>query len=373
MADHPKILFAGGGTGGHLYPGLAVAAELRAMAGQADIAFFVTQRAIDRHVLEGHPYRTQFEDARGFSARPWDWPAFGLRLLVNLRRARAYLRQFQPQAVVGLGGFGSYAAVRQAQKMGLPTFLLNPDLIVGRANRKLAVGAKGIFCQFDETTHNLRTGGRVEVVGCPIRMDLFGVDRAAACEKLGLDPAKKTLTVTGASGGARNINQAFVHLAGHWQQFPEWQVLHLTGRDLYGEVRREIALKANYHVRDYANEMGLVYAATDLIVARAGAGMVAEITALGLPSVLVPYPYHRDRHQQRHAELLEKAGAAVKVLDQIKPVSNAEALWAALSPLMDDEPRRRRMAEAAKAFGHPKAARSVAMSILGTVGWRGGA
>jgi UDP-N-acetylglucosamine--N-acetylmuramyl-(pentapeptide) pyrophosphoryl-undecaprenol N-acetylglucosamine transferase len=372
MAEPLRILFAGGGTGGHLYPGLAVAAELRAMAPEADIVFYVTRRSIDRHVLEGQPYRTQYEDARGFSPRPWRWPTFVLKLMENLGRARRYLGEFQPHAVIGLGGFGSYAAVRAAQKLGRPNFLLNPDLIVGRANRKLAVGATGVFCQFDETTRGLRTGGRVEVVGCPIRMDLLNVDRREACAKLGLNPTKKTLTITGASGGARNINQAFMQLASHWSQFADWQILHLTGRDLYDEVKQGIGVVPSYHLRDYVHEMGQVYAATDLIVARAGAGTVAEITALGLPSVLMPYPYHRDRHQERHAELLENAGAAILVRDQIKPTLNAQALWSALSPLMDDEPRRQQMAEAAKAYGHPKAARSVATSILSTVGWRGG-
>lgn len=365
MSDPTRILFAGGGTGGHLYPGLSVAAEIRAQVPDAEMAFFVTRRPIDRRLLTQHPYAAEFEKALGFSMRPWHWPAFGLRLLANLKRARAYLRSFRPHAVVGLGGFGSYAAVRAAQKLGLPTFILNPDLIVGRANRHLVPGATAVFCHFAETTRSVRSRGRVEVIGCPVRPDLFGVDRRQACRALGLDPEKKTLAVTGASGGARNINRAVVQLAGRWQQLPDWQVLHLTGRDLYDEVAGAIGRgRPGYHLRDYVDAMGLVYAASDLVLARAGAGTVAELTALGLPAVLMPYPYHRDRHQVRHAELLERAGAAVMVPDRSGVAENADSLWAVLPQLMEDASRRSAMAEAARAIGHPTAARSIATSVL---------
>jgi UDP-N-acetylglucosamine:LPS N-acetylglucosamine transferase len=270
--------------------------------------------------------------------------------------------------VVGLGGFGSYAATRAAQRLGLPSFVLNPDLVVGRANRRLARRATTVFVQFAATAATVRTRGRVEVVGCPIRDGLFGVVRAEACRRLELDPARKTLVVTGASLGARSVNQAVVMLADRWGEFGDWQILHLTGRDNAAEVRAAVgSTKPFYHVRDYVEEMGLVYAATDLIVARSGAGSVAEITALGLPSVLVPYPFHGDRHQQRHAELLAAAGAAEIVLDRLDARANCEALWPVLSKLMKDADRRKAMAEAARKLGHPDAAQTVAEKVLAAV------
>jgi UDP-N-acetylglucosamine--N-acetylmuramyl-(pentapeptide) pyrophosphoryl-undecaprenol N-acetylglucosamine transferase len=373
MADELKILFAGGGTGGHLYPGLAVAGCLRSLRPEARITFYATRRPIDRQVLEKTPYQAQYENVRGFSTRPWTWPAFGLSYVRSLTRARQFLESYRPQAVIGLGGFGSFAVVHEAQRAGLPNFILNPDLIVGRANRKAAVDATAVFCQFAETARTVRTHGRAEAVGCPIRESLFGIDRRQACETLGLDPSKKTLVVTGASSGARTINDAVVLLAdrlGKLAQESGWQVLHLTGRNLCDDVRREVAAggeKPWYVIRDYIDDMGLVYAVADLMIARAGAGTVAEITALGVPSVLLPYPFHRDRHQERHALLLQEAGAAVMIRDTLEPQKNGDALWPVLSKLMREDERRRAMAAAAKKFGRPEAARTIATEILNAV------
>ena len=370
MDERLRILFSGGGTGGHLYPGLTVAEALKARRGDVEIAFLVTRRNIDRHVLEGGPYTVWFEDTRGFSWRPWTWPIFGLRLLANQKRARELLASFRPAAVVGLGGFGSYPAVREAQKAGLPNFILNPDLKVGRANRRLAPGADAIFCQFTETMAELPAGrGRVEVVGCPVRASLFDVDRGAACAALGIDPERKTLVVFGGGLGARSINRTVAQLAGRLEQFDRWQVLHLAGKADFEEVRKAIGtLSPRYRVRDYVDQMGQVYAAADLVVSRVGASTVAELTALGLPSVLMPYPFHRDRHQEHHARLLEQAGAAVVVRDLADVARNCDALWQVLPQLMEDDARRSRMAEAARGLGHPKAARSIASAIIAALG-----
>lgn len=368
MSDSVRLILAGGGTGGHLYPGLAVAWQICAAAPQAEIIFSVTTRPIDRHVLDPHPYQVRQENVTGLPANPLRWPGFLVRTLAGRRRAAELVRQFRPHAVVGLGGFGSYAPVRAAQDAGVPTFILNPDLHVGRANCRLARRATVVFCQFAETIPSVASRGRVEVVGCPIREELFGIERDAAARQLGLDPDRRTLLVTGASSGAQTINHAMSRLAPRLSQVSGWQVLHLTGRELYDETRQAVGdALPHYHLRDYLEEMGLAYAAADLAVARSGAGMVAELTALGLPSVLVPYPYHRDRHQEGHARLLEQGGAAVMVQDRASVVENAGALWTVVPDLMEDCDRRRQMAEAARAMGRPRAAHSVADAVLGAL------
>jgi UDP-N-acetylglucosamine--N-acetylmuramyl-(pentapeptide) pyrophosphoryl-undecaprenol N-acetylglucosamine transferase len=161
-----------------------------------------------------------------------------------------------------------------------------------------------------------------------------------------------------------------MQLAGRLERFSDWQVLHLTGRAAYDEVRRAVGeARPNYRVLDYEDDMGRVYAATDLVVARAGAGTVAELTALGLASVLMPYPFHRDRHQERHAQLLERAGAAVMVRDRVKTYGNVDALWRVLPQLLEDDERRRAMAEAARKLGQPKAAKAIAQAVLRAIGW----
>ncbi|MBN2584737.1 MAG: UDP-N-acetylglucosamine--N-acetylmuramyl-(pentapeptide) pyrophosphoryl-undecaprenol N-acetylglucosamine transferase [Planctomycetes bacterium] len=368
MSGPLTILFAGGGTGGHLYPGLTLAEAFQAVAPQVQVAFFVTHRDIDRRVLGPRPYKVHYEASRGLSMRPWTWLKFLLSFWSSGRHAREFLQSLQPSAVIGLGGFGSYAAVREAQKMGLPNFILNPDLHVGRANARLAPRTDAVFCQFEATIAQLRSSRRVEAVGCPVRKDLFGIDRSHAAKTLGLSGDHHTLVVTGGGLGAQSINRAMALLASRLVQFDRWQVLHLTGQAHADDVRRSVVGKhPRYYVRDYVDEMGLVYALADLMICRAGASTIAELTALGVPSVLMPYPFHRDHHQEDHARVLEDAGAAVMARDLANAERNVDVLWQALPQLMEDDGRRERMAEAARLLGHPEAAQSIVSAILSTL------
>ena len=365
MARSWRILFAGGGTAGHLYPGLAVAEELAALTESVQIAFSVTSREIDRQVLQREPYQAYYEDIRGFSPRPWHWPGFTVRYAAAIRHAGELIRDFSPQAVVGLGGFGSFAPVCQAQKMGLPTFILNPDIAVGRANRRLMARATVLFSQFAETIATVRTCGRKEVVGCPIRSRFLTATADEGYRVLGTDPSRKTLLVAPGSSGARTVNQAMTLLASRLSKIAGWQVVHVAGRSQYQRVRQDIGPDVpHYQVRDYIDDMPAAFAACDLVLSRAGAGTVAELTAVGLPSVLMPYPFHRDQHQAHHAEILERAGAAVMVRDAVDAMRNADSLWKVLPVLMEDDSRRRAIADAARAMGRPNAARSVAQGIL---------
>ncbi len=360
-----RVLLAGGGTAGHLYPGLAVAEALVELEPDLEVAFSVTSRAIDRCVLELESYRTHYEDVLGFSPRPWHWPKFTMRYLAALRHAKELLRDFSPQAVVGLGGFGSFAPVYQAQRMGLPSFVLNPDVAVGRANKRLAARATVLFAQFAETASSIQSRGRKEVVGCPIRSRFLTATPEQGHRLLGTDPARKLLLVAPGSSGAKTVNAAMVLLASRLKHLAGWQVVHVTGRSMYQRVRQEIpASVEHYQVRDYVDDMPAAFAAADLVLSRAGAGTVAELTAVGLPSVLMPYPFHRDQHQRHHAEILARAGAAVMVTDAVDPLQNADALWKVLPVLMEDDARRSNMAESARSLGKPQAAHSVAQGIL---------
>jgi UDP-N-acetylglucosamine--N-acetylmuramyl-(pentapeptide) pyrophosphoryl-undecaprenol N-acetylglucosamine transferase len=369
MSDPLTILFAGGGTGGHLYPGVTLAEAFLDADPHTTIAFFVTHRDIDRRVLEPRGWKVHYEASRGLSLRPWTWPKFLLSYWASRRHARAFLRSLRPDAVVGLGGFGSYAAVREAQGMGIATFVLNPDLHVGRANARLAPRADAVFCQFEDTIAQLGRCRRVEAVGCPVRSGLFGVDRLQAARALGLRDDLHTLVVTGGGLGAQSVNQALVLLAPRLEQFDRWQVLHVTGQGNDDAVRRAVAgSHPRYHVRDYADEMALVYAVADLMICRAGAGTIAELTALGIPAVLMPYPFHRDHHQEDHARILEEAGAAVAVRDQARPDRNMDGLWQVLPQLLEDDARREAMAEAARRLGRPEAGKSIVSAIRVTLG-----
>ena len=360
-----RIFLAGGGTGGHLYPGLAIAEAIRRLAPDAAIAFSSTRREIDRKVLAGCGYPVTPIDARPLRKAPWTWPGLVVSLVRSGTQSRRRFREFCPDVVVGLGGFGSYAPVRVGQKYGAATTIVNPDIVPGRANRRLARWTDRIFCQFRETVDAL--GERARLTGCPIRPSLFGAARAEAAATFGLDPARRTLLVTGASLGARTINEAVVRFLRD-PGLPEgWQVLHLTGHSQYEEVAaayRE-SIKTPAVVRAYCDQMGRAYAAADLAVARAGASTVAELLAFGLPAILMPYPFHRDQHQMQQARSVEALGAAIVVEDRpADPPATARDLGRAVELLASATKRLAEMAARARAAGRPEAAETIAREIL---------
>lgn len=359
-----RIFLAGGGTGGHLYPGLAIAEAVRALAPDAAIAFACTRRPVDAKVLAGCGYPVTPIDSRPFRKAPWTWPAFLLSLARCGNRSRLRLREFGPDVVVGLGGFGSYSPVRVGQKYGAATAVLNPDIVPGKANRRLARRADRVFCQFAETV--AAVGDRARLTGCPVRPSLLAATREAGVAEFGLDPARRTLLVTGASLGARTVNRAVVAMLSDHGLPEGWQVLHLTGDADYGSVRAAYAAAAvPASVRAYADRMGLAYAAADLAVARAGASTVAELLAVGLPAVFMPYPFHRDQHQLQQARAVERLGAAAVVEDDPDDAAGTlRRLAETAGALLADTGRLDAMRAACLKAGRRDAAEAVAREIL---------
>ena len=367
MSDASKtILLAGGGTGGHLYPGIAVAESLRKIAPDIRPIFLCTQRSIDRVILEP----TGFE----FIPQPIVPPARSISGLLRFWKSwretkdlvRELLRDQKPAAVLGLGGYAAGAAVRAAAARKIACALLNPDVIPGKANQFLMSGVRAVCCQFDETKAHVSSAhqSKLRITGCPIRSDLRNLPpRDQAVGRLNLDPALNTLVITGASLGAQTINEAAVAMF-RGMTLPGWQVLHLAGGDHGDAVRagyRDLAITAR--VIDFTAAMSDVWAVADLAISRSGASSCAELTACGVPSVLLPYPFHRDMHQRLNAKVLADAGAAVLLEDQKDPRKNADNLRPAVETLITDVHRRAAMSEAARRIARPDAADRVAAVI----------
>jgi UDP-N-acetylglucosamine--N-acetylmuramyl-(pentapeptide) pyrophosphoryl-undecaprenol N-acetylglucosamine transferase len=379
----PVILFAGGGTGGHLYPGISVAQALLAMgsagAPPAQPLFLCTNREIDQTILQP----TGFE----FIPQPIIPPRTSisglLRFWRSWRETAALVRQViaerKPAAVLGLGGYGAGVAVRIASKQRVPSVLLNPDVIPGKANQFLMRAARAVCCQFEATRlHvNSRLRPKLRVTGCPIRTEMAqaiarrtdhpadrAADRSAAASRLGLDPTTPVLVVTGASLGATTVNDAILETLATLP-IPGWQILHLAGKEHAPAVRtRYQQLGIGAKVVDFTPGMADVWSVADLAVSRAGASSVAELTAFGVPSVLMPYPYHRDMHQRENARVLEEARAAVLLDDAKDSRLNAQRLRGILEPLLTDAKRREAMSQAATHLGKPRAAESVAQLLI---------
>jgi UDP-N-acetylglucosamine--N-acetylmuramyl-(pentapeptide) pyrophosphoryl-undecaprenol N-acetylglucosamine transferase len=305
-----NAVIACGGTGGHLFPGLAVAEVLRARG--HEVMLFVSEKEIDTLALSGQSeFRFERLPTVGLPS-PFS-PAifrFTRRFNESLSRCRQIYRSFNPHVVLGMGGFTSTAPILAGRMRRIPTFIHESNAIPGKANRLTARMVRAVMLGFKEAAQFFPRV-RTEITGTPIRAELQRIDRAAARRKLGLHEDLRTLLVMGGSQGAAGINQAIIRSLPSLQGEP-FQVIHLSG------ARDERLAADNYqrenipaYVAAFHHAMEEVYSAADLAIARAGAASLAELAAFSLPLVLIPFPYAADDHQTRNAEIFTRAEAAV--------------------------------------------------------------
>jgi len=400
-----RVILAGGGTGGHLYPGLSIAQALQAQLGDSlELIWAATPRPVDQRLLSSFGPRYIRQPVQPLQKNIKKLWAFWKGWFQSCRYWKAAFATTPVDAVVALGGYAAGPAAYIASKRGIPVILLNPDALPGLANRFLLRRSNLVITQWPlSPDYHEVVRGRTLALGCPIRTDLLNRTRPQAAAQLNLDPSLKTLVITGASLGAKTINDALLALL-HNAEFrkvfepapadaptalhatipaPEidhphleigtppqqWQILHLAGLDQAAEVRAAYAkfplLRAT--ILDYCDDMASVWAIADLAIARAGASTCAELTACGIPSILLPYPYHKDLHQRANALELARAGAAIIVDDEKNAAANAPAVKNALLPLLYDSVVRERMADAARAAGKPDAAQNIATEILALI------
>lgn len=376
-----EIVMAGGGTGGHLYPGLAVAGALKARVeasgGSLNLLWAATPRAVDQRLLGGFGERYIRQPVQPLAPSIGKLWGFWKGWRESCAFWAAYLDQNKIDCVVALGGYAAGPAAYVAAKRKIPVVLLNPDALPGRANRFLFKRANVIVTQW--ALRGEQFANKVKALGCPIRPELVNRTRVEGAKRLRIDPVAHTLVVTGASLGAKTINDAMPALLedakirrafeGSGNSGGGWQILHLAGLEQAAAVRaaynrfRQVAVQ----VIDYCDDMASVWAVADLAIARAGASTCAELTACGVPSILLPYPFHKDMHQRANAEELAKAGAAVIVDDVKESRTNAAGIKNVLETLLYDDSRRLKMAQAAKAAGKPQAADAIAGEILALI------
>lgn len=364
-ARKPWFVIAGGGTGGHLYPGLAVAEAVRKIQPDFDITVFGTTRPIDLQLTESRGYELVAQSVRAFPKQPFAWPGFLLAWNRSVKVARTRFMERPPAFVLGLGGYASGPPIAAASKLGIPTALFNPDAVPGRANRALAAKVDRVFVQWEATGDYFAKARSIVCTGCPIRAGFATAKLFDGQRALKLNPEKKTLLITGASQGAASINSAALELCELWKVAEEWQIVHLTGSKDFEACRdryKDAGIDAR--VLSYTEHMPLCMIAADLIISRAGASTLAEITGMGKPSVLMPYPFDRKRHQEANAKVLVDQQAAEMVRDSNDPKDNAKRLRDVLRDLMKSDERRRRMARSSAALGRMDAAEAIAQELF---------
>ncbi len=365
-SEKPWFVLAGGGTGGHLYPGLAVAESVRRLQPDFEVSVFGTPRPIDAKLTKPRGYELVQQEVQPFPSKPWRWAGFLSAYFRSVKFARQRFVQRQPSVVLGLGGYAAAPAIVAAYKLGIPTAIFNPDAVPGRANRRLGPRVDRIFVQWDDTARMFKnTRGEIACTGCPIRSAFARATRKKAAQSLKLAPDLNTILITGASQGAHSINAAVMELFDLWNVAKDWQIIHLTGEADLNDCRRkykEHDVKAR--VYPFTEHMAYCMAAADIIVSRAGASSLAEITAMGLPSILMPYPFDKKQHQLANAKVLVENGAAALVEDLNDPKSNARRLKEELRAIMRSDESRRRMARSASALGRIDAADVIAEELF---------
>jgi len=359
----PEIyIFAGGGTGGHLYPGLAVAEALVPMRPASRIVFACSDRQVDRRILDPTPHAIVPQPVRPLPRGAGEVLPFLRAWLRSSAQARAMVRDLRPTAGLGLGGFAAGPLIKTAATASIRTALLNPDAAPGKANKYLAGFVDAIFTQFDSAADAFaaRQRHKIRCVGCPVRPRLLAGDRAEAIRRFGLLADRRTLLIFGGSLMSASINQSVAALAGELASLAaEWQVLHVAGKAAEAKCTEAYGGKIHACTLEYCDRMDLAYAAADLAVCRGGASTMAELAATGTPAIILPYPHHRDRQQQRNAAAFVRAGAGILVDDTNVP-ANVAALRTTLVPLMADAGRLETMRQAAARLARPHAAQAVA-------------
>jgi UDP-N-acetylglucosamine--N-acetylmuramyl-(pentapeptide) pyrophosphoryl-undecaprenol N-acetylglucosamine transferase len=361
MSASHRFVIAAGGTGGHLFPGLAVGEVLRARG--HEVMILISEKEIDRLATEG---RTEFRIERlpGIGLpRLFSLAAltFAQRFMSGINRCRRLFEEYQPAAVLGMGGFTSTAPILAGGLRKVPTFVHESNAIPGKANRLNGRLVSTVLLGFEEC-RRFFPKARCEVTGTPIRQTLLdGPLRPEALAKFGLDRLRKTMLVMGGSQGATGINDAVLsvlpQLAGSGLQ-----VIHLTGPGADEAVRAAYE-KAGVpaHVAPFCHDMGSAYRAADFAIARSGAASLAELAQAGLPSVLIPYPFAAENHQFHNAEIFSKRGAAILISQSNL---SADSLMKALRWFLDDPQAIPTMSAAATKLAPSQAAEHVADAML---------
>ena len=353
------VLIACGGTGGHLFPGIAVG-EVLASRGH-DVTLLISEKKIDSLAASGHK-ELRFEKMPFLAMpKPWSPKMFGFLkgLWKGTNACRKIIRERNVKVVLGMGGFTSFAPLYAGRKEGCRTLIHESNAIPGKANRLNARFSDIVLCGLDACKEHFPKHGDIRVVGTPIRSSM----RQANGDEdprdfFKLDKDKRTLLIMGGSQGARGVNRAVGETLDQFERMGI-QVLHIAGPTDYEEVRDVYAKVPllKQHVAAFCHRMDMAYRVADLAVARSGASSMSELAYFGVPSLLVPYPYAAEDHQTRNAEIFDEAGAARLIRES---ELNADSLSDAVREIFNDPRKASEMKKAAQKLAVRNSAEKIA-------------
>jgi len=357
-----KVLIAGGGTGGHVFPGIAVAEELRRLRPGSDVVFVGGKRGLEAVAVPEAGFRVRFIMSRGFPRRLWwKWPWAAIVNGVGAAQALLVVLTERPDVVLGTGGYASVSVSLAAWLLGKPLLLQEQNSVPGLANRLLSRIADEVHLSFVEARSYFSRKDHLKVTGNPVRSHILSGDRATAMQEFSLAPGKPTVFVFGGSRGAKRINQAALEAMKLLKGRVDVQFILQTGREDYEWAKREVEEgQLPARVMPFLRRIHMAYAAADLVVCRSGAMTLAEIAVCGTPAILVPYPFAAHDHQVVNAMNLVDRGAAAMILDRDL---TGERLAQEIAHWLSDRQGLSRMSSNARTFARPDAAERLVRSL----------
>lgn len=354
-----KVLVSGGGTAGHINPGIAIAKYIKSKNPDCEIIFVGTQKGLETKLVPRENFELKTIKVRGFRRKlSKDTLVAVKELFQGLHEAKSIIKEFKPDIVIGTGGYVCGPVVFNAARMKIPTLIHEQNAFPGVTNKLLSRFVDKVAISFKESEKYFKNKKKIVFTGNPIRSELLYTDRNSAREKLGIEKDKPFVVIFGGSRGAEPINNAMCELILSHKDEKDFHLLFATGEAQYDTIVKRLGNlnSKNINVVPYIYNMADVMAAADLVIGRAGAITLSELTALGVPSILIPSPYVTANHQEYNARALEKQGAGIVVLEKDL---NHNLLYQQIIHLLKDKGQLKKMAENSKKMGITNASEKI--------------
>ena len=368
-----RIIFTCGGTAGHVNPAIALAQLMQERDPSREVLFVGADRGLEKDLVPkaGYPFRMVHISSFHRSVRPAEL-RHNLISAANLvrapREARAILRQFRPDVVIGTGGYASYPLVKAAAKAGIPTAIHESNMVPGLTTEVLANYADRVMVGFEACREHYHHPEKVVVTGTPVREDFFRITREEAKRQLGVDDGRPLIVSFWGSLGASGMNRQMADFLALEAANEPFHHIHGAGKqgcpvllDLLKEKGVDLTAHPALQVREYIYDMARVMRAADLVLCRAGASTISELTALGVPALIVPSPYVTNNHQEKNARVLEDHGGACVILEKD---SSGKVLFEKTAAILHDPERHSAMSRAMADLGIPDATERICSTIL---------
>ena len=354
-----KILISGGGTAGHINPGIAIAKYIVQKNPTAEILFVGTQKGLETKLVPREGFTLATIKVRGFKRKlSLDTIVAVKELFQGIIEARRIIKKFKPDMVIGTGGYVCGPVVFNASRMKIPTLIHEQNAFPGVTNRILSRFTDAVAISFKESKEYFKSSKKLVLTGNPVRLEMLTVDRGLARKNMGLAQDKPTVVVVGGSRGAGKINETVAEMILQYYKSEDCNIIFSTGDLQYDSINKKLTdvIDSSVQIKPYIFEAANTYAAADLVICRAGAITVSELEVLGVPSIMIPSPNVTANHQEYNARALEKEGGAVVILEKDL---TAELLYQQMTNLLRDKDQLGKMSRNAKKVGITNASEKI--------------